>query len=195
VRRLLLGLFLIGLLWAIGFAAFLGRLPAPAADAPLKTDAVVIYTGGGGARIAAGMALFANGAGERLLISGVNPGTSRARLSELWEGAPDLFECCVDLDREALTTEGNAKEVSDWAQSHQYENLTLVTSDYHMPRALLVTRARMAGVEITPYVVASGYLDDNGRPSSATAWKKLSGEYTKFVLAQIKCFFESLMGR
>jgi len=192
LQRLILGLFIIGLLWAVGLAVFITGLPQPSQGAPGDADGVVIYTGGGGARIAAGMTVFANGAGERLLISGVHPDTSRERLSEFWDGAPDLFDCCVDLGRQARSTEGNAEESAGWAREHEYTGLVLVTSDYHMPRAIAATKAKMPDADITPYVVASSYLNEKGRPRSHQAWRKLAGEYTKYLLARVKSLFSFL---
>jgi uncharacterized SAM-binding protein YcdF (DUF218 family) len=191
VRYLALGAMAAGLLWAFGLGAFIKAVPKSDAAILEGADGVVVYTGGGGARIAAAMLIFGQGAGRRLLISGVNPGTSKERLSELWAGAPDLFECCVDLGREALTTEGNAFEAAQWARSHQFQHLVLVTSDYHMPRAVAVTKARMRDVEITPYPVSSGYLNEDGWPASLDAWRKIAGEYSKYVLSRAKAFFMS----
>ena len=189
MQRLFLGFVLFGLLWAIGLAVFVGKLPAPSQDAPPRVDGVAVYTGGGGKRIEAGMTLFAEGAGRRLLISGVHPDTTRSRLSELWEGSTDLFNCCVDLGHDALTTTGNATEAYQWVEQNKYDAIALVTSDYHMPRAIASTRARMPGVTIHPYVVASGLLDEAGRPASRRAWKKLASEYTKYILARVKAVF------
>ncbi|GJL95537.1 MAG: hypothetical protein DHS20C05_19420 [Hyphococcus sp.] len=186
MQRLILGIILIGLLWAIGLAAYIADLPAPARNAPAKTEAVAVYTGGGGARISAGMAVFANGGGERLLISGVHPDTTRERLSELWSGNSKLFECCVDLGREARSTQGNALELAKWAGENDFRHVLLVTSEYHMPRAIAETRTRLPDATIMPYAVASGYLDEKGRPVSRLAWEKLAGEYTKFLLARSK---------
>ncbi len=174
------------LLWAGGLVLFIAALPKPAEQAPDKVEGVAVYTGGGGTRISTAMAIFADGAGERLLISGVHPDTSAARLSDFWVGPKDQFDCCVDLGREALSTEGNAGELNAWATSHRFNNIILVTSDYHMPRALAVTRARMPNATIIPYAVGSGYLNDQGRPASLQAGLKLAGEYTKFLLARVK---------
>lgn len=181
-------------LWAVGFILFVANLPRATSDMNAAArhtgaDGVVVYTGGGGVRISTAMSLFADGVGQRLLISGVHPDTSAARLSDFWVGAKDLFDCCVDLGRAALTTEGNAAELRDWAQSHRYQNLVLVTSDYHMPRALSVTRARMPDANITAFPVTSGYLDKNGFPSSPDAFMRLAGEYTKYLLARAKAVF------
>lgn len=192
MQRILFSLVLIFLIWLVGLAAFITTLPAPSSETPSGTDGVIVYTGGGGARILAGMSLFASGSGKRLLISGVNPTVTRANIEDLWTGPPELFECCVDLGLEARSTLGNAGEAAKWVDEHQTNNIVLVTSDYHMPRAMAATRARLPGKTITPYVVASGYLDENGRPLSRNAWEKLAGEYTKFLLAKVKTFADGL---
>lgn len=192
MKRLILGFAALAIIWAGGLVAFIAELPAPSQSAPGPADGVVVYTGGGGMRIAAAMQIFAGGAGQRLLISGVHPDTTRARLSELWSGPADRFDCCVDLGHAALTTEGNAGELSVWAETHRYKNIILVTSDYHMPRAVAVTKARIPEAVITPYAVASGYLDGAGRPASAKAGLRIAGEYTKYLLAHVKSFVSSI---
>ncbi len=191
MQRLFLSLILAGLIWAIGLSLFISRIPAPFDQTAPRGDGVVVYTGGG-ARLTAAMEIFMNGAGDRLLISGVHPETSRARLSEIWPGEPETFDCCVDLGHDAETTEGNADELKNWAKDNGFDTIILVTSDYHMPRALATTNGRIADVEIIPYVVSSGYLLTDGRPASANAWRVLAGEYSKFLLARAKAFAASL---
>jgi len=188
VQRIVLSIILLGLIWAIGLALFIARIPAEADVAAPRGDGVVVYTGGG-ARISAAMTLFSEGGGRRLLISGVHPETSRTQLAKLWGGAPEQFECCVDLGHEAETTEGNADELRDWVEAHDFDVVVLVTSDYHMPRAMATTRARLPDIVITPYVVSSGYLDADGRPATLNAWRVLAGEYTKYLL--VKAFAAS----
>ena len=48
---------------------------------------------------------------------------------------------------------GNAAETAAWARSHGYEHLIVVTSDYHMPRALLELQAAMPDVRLSAYGV------------------------------------------
>lgn len=191
VRKLISALIGLALLWAGGFVIFVAMLPKPGDVAPGKADlgpadGVVVYTGGGGVRISSAMAIFADGAGERLLISGVHPNTTAERLSEFWAGPQERFDCCIDLGREALSTEGNAGELKAWAETHHYKRIILVTSDYHMPRAIAVTRARMKEAVITPFAAPSGYLDAKGLPASFNAVMNLAGEYTKYLLSRVK---------
>ncbi|MFQ5561963.1 MAG: YdcF family protein [Parvularculaceae bacterium] len=174
--------------WATGLLVFIGVLPTASDEPPAPAEGVVVFTGAG-ARITAGLELLNSGAGARLLISGVNPEITRERIKNLWPGEASLFECCVDLGHQARSTEGNAAEVRAWADAHGFKHLILVTSDYHMPRALLETRANLAGVEISAYPVASGLLDEKGRPASADAWRMFAIEYSKFLTVCIKTLF------
>lgn len=162
----------------------MSRASGPSED--LRADAVVVYTGIGGGRIDAAMSLLGEGAGARLLISGVNPEISREELQRLWPGEPAAFECCVDLGREARSTVGNAREARAWAISNGFSSLILVTSDYHMPRALVETRDQLNEIDVTPYRVQSGYLNERGEPANSEAWKKLAIEYSKFLAALVK---------
>lgn len=185
--RIFLGLSALFLVWAIGLILFVKGLPEPEPQSVAGADGVVVYTGGG-ARIAAGMTLMEKGAGKRLLISGVNPEISREEIGKMWPGAIETFDCCVDLGDQARTTEGNAAEVSDWARAHGFASLILVTSDYHMPRAMVETHARLPAVDITSYAVASDLLEHGNRPVSMDAWRVLAIEYSKYLAARVKTF-------
>lgn len=187
MRRFIQTLIALAVAWTIGFWFFLREVSrAPAPDEPLKADAVVVYTGLGGPRIKAAMDLMGKGVGERLLISGVNADISREQLAALWTGPPETFDCCVDLGWEAQTTVGNAREVRDWAKSHEFESLVLVTSDYHMPRALIETREALPEIALTAFRVESGYLGGSGLPADEAAARQLAVEYSKFLAAVVK---------
>lgn len=186
-------LAVLALAWGAGLFVFISHLPLETASKPDEADGIVVYTGGG-SRIAAGMALMEQGAAQRLLISGVNPGTSRDVLIDMNPEAKTIFDCCVDLGIEAQTTEGNATEVRDWALKHGFRRIILVTSDYHMPRALVETRARLKGVTLAAYPVTSGFLDAKGRPISQEAWKQLAFEYSKYLASHVKTRLASTSG-
>src|SRR3546814_1477416 len=65
-----------------------------------------------------------------------------------------LFDCCVDLGREAVDTRSNADETVRWVNKRGYRSLRLVTSAWHMPRARLELAERLDDdVEIVSYAV------------------------------------------
>ncbi len=185
MQRLFSAVLFVALAWAAGLLVFVSNLPQPTTSRPAAADGVVVFTGGGD-RVTSAMGLLNDGAGKRLLISGVNPSVSRVDLAQLWPGDPALFDCCVDLGLEAETTEGNASELDEWTRANGYRSLILVTSEFHMPRALIETRDRLPDIEITPYAVASGHLGPDGRPNDADDWKRIGGEYTKYLAARVK---------
>lgn len=185
MQRLFAAVLFLALAWAAGFLVFVSNLPRPSDARPAPADGVVVFTGGGD-RVTSAMNLLKDGAGKRLLISGVNPTVTRPDLAKMWPGDPALFVCCVDLGIEARTTEGNASELDAWTRQHGYRSLILVTSEFHMPRALIETRDRMPDIKITPFAVESGHLGQDGRPHTAADWKRIGGEYTKYLAARVK---------
>lgn len=189
MTKFFMALVLAFLIWAIGLLLFVKAIPAQPTTTPIEADGIVVYTGGGGNRIAAGMNLLRNGTGERLLISGVNPTISREQIAVFWPGDIDQFDCCVDLGVKAQSTVGNAEELEDWLTEHEFQSIILVTSDFHMQRSLLETRERLPMTAISAYPVHSDHLNDDGRPKSLKDWRRIAGEYTKYVAVRARTIF------
>lgn len=147
----------LGLAWVAGFVWFIATLPEPLAPS-VRTDGIVVLTGGSG-RVARGLALIEAGAGKRLLISGVDPRVRPAELAAELRRPLTLFQCCVDLGKQAIDTRSNGDEVARWTRQHRYRSIRLVTSDYHMRRAELeIGRSLGPGVAIVadPVTIAFG---------------------------------------
>lgn len=138
----------------VGFALFVRAGMSHVQPEAMDGDAIVALTGGEG-RVATGVAVLAEGRGQRLLISGGNPEVTMGAIRAAAGAPPELFDCCVDIGVEAANTVGNAEETARWAASQGYQRLIIVTSDYHMPRALLELKAAMPERELLPYGVAT----------------------------------------
>lgn len=132
---------LLVLTWAGGFLWFALALPEPA-PAHIRTDAIVVLTGGPG-RLARGITLLEAARAKRLLVSGVDPSVRPAELAVALHAPTPLFDCCIDLGREAADTRGNAEETAAWVRAHRYRSVRLVTSAYHMARAKLELEAQL----------------------------------------------------
>lgn len=180
-------------LWLIGLVIFIINVPTETSSRGQLVNhvqqvsahsAIVVFTGGGGARIAKAMELFQTGIGQRLLISGVHPETTRDQLQKLWAGETTRFNCCVDLGLKAQTTRGNAHELVEWAKQHRLSTIVLVTSDYHLPRALAEARALGGELTIVPYAAPSAYIKTGGLSGEPAVWKVLGTEYSKFLMAR-----------
>ncbi|MEO5756839.1 MAG: YdcF family protein [Mesorhizobium sp.] len=162
------------------FANKVSHLTTPAN--PAKADAIIVLTGGQ-SRLDAAMELLASGKGERLLISGVHPSASRRQLQVATGGDKKLFSCCVDIDRAALDTIGNAQESAKWVESHAYGTVILVTNNYHMPRSLLEMGRLLHGAKLEPYPVVNANLENGGWLTKPEALRVLFTEYNKYLLA------------
>lgn len=159
----------------VAFSAATDRMTALAI--PVPTDAIVVLTGGSGERIKQAGILLQQQKGTRLLISGVNPKVTQADLRKLTGLSKAELDCCVDVDEQAKNTNGNARQVSLWAQEKGYDSLLVVTSSYHMPRALLLFRQEMPGIDLTPAPTRS-----TGSAQQHAARRTLF-EYGKFLVA------------
>lgn len=183
------------LIWTIGLFAFADRVRsyAPAAE-PARADAIVALTGPSAERVNAAIRLLEQDKGERVLISGVNREVRRQELRALTPGSSRLFNCCVDLGFEAEDTVGNAQEIAAWAEAKDYDSLIVVTSDYHMPRALTEIRAAAPGVELTPYAVETPSLDNSRWWRAAVTARRMTLEYMKYLAAMARAGVASIRG-
>ncbi|MFC5385662.1 YdcF family protein [Aquamicrobium segne] len=165
------------------FASHVSQMDTPADLA--KADAIIVLTGGQ-SRLDAAMHLLETGKGERLLISGVHPSTSREQLQNALGSNSPLFACCVDIDRAALDTIGNAEESAKWVNEHAYENIILVTNNYHMPRSLLEMGRLLQDAQLHPYPVVNSKLDDGKWLTKPHALRVLFTEYNKYLAAWLR---------
>jgi uncharacterized SAM-binding protein YcdF (DUF218 family) len=178
-------LFLVAL--TAGFFVFAHRVSVMPAGSLQAADGIVVLTGDED-RISEAIQLLAKGRAERLLISGVNKATRAPQIISLNKAGRSeafLFNCCVDLDKRSLNTEENAFEATAWAKSRGYRSLIVVTSTYHMPRALIELRQTMPEAELVPYPVKSPRLATDWWNDPGTTWV-LCKEYLKFVTASTR---------
>jgi uncharacterized SAM-binding protein YcdF (DUF218 family) len=171
------------LLWVAGLLVFIDRVvdSTPAIEPDTPHDAIVVLTGASDQRLKEGMRLLERRKGDRLLISGVDRKVRRSELLDVTDGSKRLYDCCVDLGFDALNTVGNAKEISIWARAKGYRKIIVVTSDYHMPRALLEIKGEFKDATLTPYAVATPDLDARKWWKSPKAIRVLVIEYSKFL--------------
>src|SRR5262245_29875517 len=144
------------LLLAVGFFWFISRVPADEIVLDRNADGIVVLTGGA-SRINDAIELLAAGRGRRLLISGLNLTTHPIDISRLNPEFARWVSCCVDFDR-SVNTLGNAIETRHWAESRGFQSLIVVTSSYHMPRAMIEIAHQLPHVALVPFPVISDRL-------------------------------------
>ena len=120
------------LVWAIGFLWFVVALPRPADG--VRTDAVIVPTGGPG-RIARGLQVLDSGQAGKMLVSGVDPEVRPREFAAEFGVSARRMACCVTLGFAAVDTRSNAAETAKWVAQNEVRSLRLVTTDWHMRRA------------------------------------------------------------
>src|ERR1700716_3400638 len=171
---------------AVGFVGFLSQMHGAEIKPDHKADGIVVLTGGS-SRVSDAMELLAGGYGKRLLISGVHPTNA---VSDISRSLPDnqslLLRCCVDLDRSAVNTRSNAAETRRWARERGFKSLIVVTSNYHMPRAIVELSHAMPDVELIPFSVIGDKWRDEPWWTSGATLRLLLSEYVKYVAAEVR---------
>lgn len=187
-------LFAILVAFLAGFVVFSEKVTGmqpPVIGEP--ADGIVVLTGGQ-SRVQAGIDLLKDKRGKRLLISGVHPATNEKALQRATHADAALFSCCVDLDRSALNTVGNAAESERWIRSHDYHRVIVVTNNYHIPRSILEMSYRMKDVEFIAYPVVNGERREHSWVSEGDTLRVLFLEYVKYLGAAIRVGVAELSG-
>jgi uncharacterized SAM-binding protein YcdF (DUF218 family) len=122
--------------------------------------------------------LLAQGKTAELLVSGVHKDVEIRDIMALWGEKDDAPPCCITLGREAGNTIGNAQEAKKWLDHLHADNVTVITANYHMARALLEFRHELPDVKIIPYPVQPEDFD----PKKAIFWKTDFLEYHKLLM-------------
>jgi uncharacterized SAM-binding protein YcdF (DUF218 family) len=176
---------------AAGFVAFLSQLQGAEVAPQSKADGIVVLTGGS-SRVSDAMELLAAGYGRRLLISGVHPTSTASDISRTLPENQSFMTCCVDLDRSAVSTRGNAAETRRWVHERGFRSLIVVTSNYHMPRAIVEFSHAMPDVTLIPFAVVGDKWREEPWWTSPSTLRLLFSEYAKYVAAEIRVRLENL---
>jgi uncharacterized SAM-binding protein YcdF (DUF218 family) len=169
----------------IGFVGFLSQLRGAEAKPARKADGIVVLTGGS-SRVSDAMELLADGYGKRLLISGVHPTNAASNISRSLTDNQSLLSCCVDLDRSAVNTRSNAAETRRWAHERGFKSLIVVTSNYHMPRAIVELSHAMPDIALIPFAVVGDKWRDEPWWTNGATVRLLLSEYVKYVAAEVR---------
>lgn len=170
---------------AFGFFWFISQVPDEEVSLNRNADGIVVLTGAA-TRIPDALELLNSKRGGRLLITGVHRTTSAKEIARLTPLNQQLFTCCVDLDRSALNTLGNALETRRWARERGFTSLIIVTSNWHMPRAMVELAHQLPDVTLIQYPVLSEKIKSSAWLSDTEIMRLLASEYLKYVFAVVR---------
>jgi uncharacterized SAM-binding protein YcdF (DUF218 family) len=165
-----------------GFFWFVWQIPTEEVQLDGKADGIVVLTGAA-ARIPDAIELLAADRGKRLLITGVYRSTRAGEIARLTPLYAKYFKCCIDLGHAALNTFGNAIETKRWASEHNFNSLIVVTSNWHMPRAMTELEHQLPDTKLICYPVISPKVKNDPWWSAPATARLLFGEYLKYLFA------------
>jgi uncharacterized SAM-binding protein YcdF (DUF218 family) len=168
-----------------GYYVFASNISTEEVKLDGNADGIVVLTGAA-TRIPDAMELLAAGRGKRLLITGVHHSTSAREIARLTPVYARLFACCVDLDRSALNTFGNAIEAKRWAKEHHFTSVIVVTSNWHMPRAMAELEHQSPELKLIPFPVVSDNIKSNPWWANAATARLVLSEYLKYLFAIVR---------
>ena len=168
-------LLVVAAVWACGLVLFAADALRPSPPPP-AADAIIVLTGDAD-RVDTGLALLAQNRAPLLLISGAGPRLSLAELARRHLIAAATLEDKITLGRDAFSTWGNGAEFAAWADAHRLGSVLVVTSYYHMRRALLELHRAAPAVRLIAVKVPAA---PHPGPHDA---RKLVSDYNKYLFA------------
>ena len=179
-RAVLVAVALFALLWSGGLAWFADTASEGSEQPDLATEAIIVPTGGSG-RLEEGLRLLEDGLAQALFVTGVAEGVERAELRARHD--PALWACCVELGYEAEDTAANAQEAAAWMAARAFTSLRLVTSGYHMPRAMMEFRSAMPSATLVAHPVFPDHVKVEHWWRYRGTAALIASEFTKYLWA------------
>jgi uncharacterized SAM-binding protein YcdF (DUF218 family) len=152
----------------------------------VKTDAIVVLAGGRG-RIEEGVRLYREHQARYLFLIGVDPSVRKSDLFRERRGEEEGEG--VLLEKVSRNTLENALYARDLILKNEITSIRLITSRYHMKRAILIFRHTLPKeITIYPYPVDSKNLKEEWW-SHGGSFRLLFSEFYKYCLFRVFFLF------
>ena len=124
----------------------------------------------------------------KILVSGTGMGFTKSSLKKKLgpNFNPKLIQCCVDLDSISKNTFTNASETFKWAKKNDIKEFILITSNYHMPRAILEFKNIMPKLKIYTYAIIPKKHNIENWLNSYETFNLIFTEYCKYIFASLR---------
>jgi uncharacterized SAM-binding protein YcdF (DUF218 family)/glycosyltransferase involved in cell wall biosynthesis len=172
---------------------WLAAEPLKVTDAPRKADAIVVFAGGVGEsgqagggyqeRVKQAVDLYRQGYAPRMIFSsGFVFAFQEAEVMKSLAVANGVPERAILLEKQAANTRDNVVLSDRILQAQGWRSILLVSSPYHMRRALLVWRRAAPDVEVTPTPVPQSQFYAHQRGASLAQIRGLVQEYAAIAV-------------
>ena len=157
-----------------------------------KSSNIVILTGGTN-RIKDGLNIInhfdkSKRNNFKILVSGTGKGFSKNSLIKQIgpNFNPKLIECCIYLDSVSKNTLTNAIETSKWANRNDLKEFILITSNYHMPRAILEFKNVMPNHKIYTFPITPRKHNIKEWMRSYETFSLIFKEFCKYIVSNLR---------
>lgn len=194
--------FLSIIIWGTGFYYYLKEIDKTFEETNLtnpqiadRTDAIVVLTGGS-ERVRNALYLLDKGFADKLFISGVNIDVKPREIFALHrydEANTTRLIDKVTLGYSANDTIENANEIARWVARNNIKSVRLITSNYHMKRALYeVSNKLPPDIKIIPHSVIPLNIRVDKWWQFDTSRNLLLDEYNKLAFSIIRINLEKI---
>ena len=192
-KKLSLIILSIFILWFIGLFNYKEKIVSFKKKSFVEATNIVILTGGSN-RIKGGLKIINNFNKSdlkniKLLISGTGKGFTKLSVNKILSEKNDFYsfiKCCVELDSKSKNTYSNAIQTNKWVDKNNINQFILITSNYHMPRALLELKDQMPNIKIFEYPINPIKHEIKNWIYSFETFSLVFIEYSKFQLAKLR---------
>ena len=124
----------------------------------------------------------------KILVSGTGKGFTKSSLIKQIDPNLDamFIECCINLDSVSKNTYTNAIETSKWAKENNVNEFILITSNYHMPRAILEFKNIMPYHQIFTFPIKPKKHNIEEWLSSYKTFNLVFVEFCKYIVSSIR---------
>jgi uncharacterized SAM-binding protein YcdF (DUF218 family) len=188
------------ILWFIGLFNYKEKIVSFEKTSFVEPNNIVILTGGSN-RIKDGLKIINNFNKSdlkniKLLISGTGKGFTKLSVNNILSKKNDFYsfiKCCIKLDSKSKNTYSNAIQTKVWVNKNKINQFVLITSNYHMPRALLELKEQMPNINIIAYPIYPTKHEIKKWIYSFETFSLVLAEYSKFQLAKLRIKIKKIM--
>ena len=168
-----------------GFIIFLKKIHYNQVNFNYQTDGIAVLTGGKG-RINLGLELFNKNRNLRLIISGVDKKVSDKSI------IPNNLKnkSSITIDKDSESTYQNAKIINKWTSKYKLQNVTIITSYYHMPRSMMLMQLLTPTINFYAYPVEKKISNKISFKENILYYFFLIEEYIKYLVSHFIIFIK-----
>lgn len=166
--------------WSIvALLSFIGQIQVSHRPPGERADAIVVLSGDP-ERMPVALSLLKNRFGRRILFAGQD------NSEELkYVAANPSLACCIDFDSTSKNTVEDAIVVQRWVLARRVRSLILVTTDYHVPRAMIELRRVLPETHIRPFGVETRAFDLSMIWQKSGMARRFLSQFIKFAAASL----------